>query len=137
MENKEKQNQEIYMEFQALEQHIKQLQGQLEMVTQQLMELSVTNNSLDELNSIKTGKEIFVPISSGIFAKANISSTTELLVNVGANVVVQKDVPSTKKLILQQIEEIKKVQMQFMNELDKMTSRASELEMELQKLVGK
>ena len=134
--DKEEKAREMFMEFQAVEQHIKQLQKQLEMITGQLIDLTVTNNSLDEFSNIDSKKEIFVPLSSGIFTKANLSGTQELLVNVGANVVVKKDVPSTKKLIGKQVEEIKKVQRQMIEELEKMTSHAAELEMKIQSVVS-
>ena len=135
-DEKEKKAQEMYMEFQVLEQHIRQLQKQLEAVTQQLIELTVTSSSLDEFNKIKPGKEIFVPLSSGIFAKASIKETSGLLVNVGANVVVQKDVASTKKLIQRQMEEIKKIQEQMVNELEKLTGHAAQLETQLQGMIS-
>ena len=136
MEDKEKKAQEMYMEFQAIDQHIKQLQKQLESVTHQLIDLNSTGNSLDEFNKIGPGKDIFVPLSSGIFAKASIKDTMQLLVNVGANVVVKKDVDSTKKLIQRQMEEIKKIQKQMIEELEKMTSHAAQLEMKLQELIS-
>ncbi|MEK6947385.1 MAG: hypothetical protein AABX32_07305, partial [Nanoarchaeota archaeon] len=66
MEGKEKQAQEMYMEYQMLDQHIKKMQAQLEAITNQLMEAASTNSAIDELDKIKSGKEIFVPISSGI-----------------------------------------------------------------------
>ena len=119
-----------------LEQHIKQLQKQLELITNQLMELHVTSHSLDEFNKIKNAKEVFVPLSSGIFAKATIQDTSELIVNVGANVVVKKDTVSTKKLIQNQIEEIKKIQKQMIDDLEKMANSAAQLEMQLQSLVS-
>ena len=136
MEDREKKAQEMYMQFQVLDQNIKQLQKQLEMITHQLIELNATSNSLDELKTIGNGKEIFVPLSSGIFAKASIKDTSELLVNVGANVVVRKDVASTKTLIQNQMEEIKKIQKQIIDELDKMTNHAAQLEMQLQGMVS-
>ena len=136
MEEKEKKAQEMYMQFQAIDQHIKQLQNQLEMVTRQLIELNATGSSLDEFRKIGVGKEIFVPLSSGIFAKAVIKDNSELLVNIGANVAVKKDVESTKSLIQNQIEEIKKIQVQMIGELEKMTSHAARLESQLQGLVS-
>lgn len=136
MEDKEKKSQEIYMQFQVIEQHIKQLQKQLEMVTHQMVELNVTSNSLDDFKKINTVREVFVPLSSGIFAKAVIKDTSELLVNVGANVVVKKDVAETKNLIQRQIEEIKKVQRQMIDDLEKMTSHAAQLERQLQELIS-
>ena len=109
MEDKQEKTQEMYMEFQALDQRIKQIQKHLEVLTSQIMEMSGTSSSLDEFNKIKKGKEIFVPLSSGIFAKATLNDTSELLVNVGANTVVTKDVQSAKKLINSQVDEMKKL----------------------------
>ena len=137
MEEKEKKAQEMYMEFQMLEQHIKKLQAQLEAVTGQLMELNSTSNGLDEFEKIKGEREIFVPVSSGIFAKAKLTETTELLVNVGSNVVVKRDVSSAKKLIHGQMNEIKKIQERIADQLDKLTSRAGELQEGLQELVSR
>ncbi|MBI2558437.1 prefoldin subunit alpha [Candidatus Woesearchaeota archaeon] len=136
MEDKEKKAQEMYLQFQAIEQNIKQLEKQLEVVTHQLMELSVTSSGLDELDTIKAGKDIFVPLSSGIFAKAVIKDTSELLVNVGANVIVKKDNVSTKRLIQNQVEEIRRIQKQIIDELEKMTGYAAQLEMQLQGILA-
>ena len=136
MEDKEKKAQEMYMEFQMIDQHIKQLQKQLEMITTQLIELTATTNSLDEFKKISAGSNIFVPLSSGIFAAASIKDTSELLVNVGANVVVKKDIASAKKLIQNQIEELNKIQKQIINDLEKMTNNAAQLEMKLQSIMS-
>ena len=135
-EKNEQAMQELYMQFQMMEQKIKQIQKQLEMVTGNLVELTVTLNGLDDFSKTDLKKEILVPLNSGIYAKANLKSNSELLVNVGANVIVTKDIPSTKKLIQSQVEEVKKVQHEMPAELEKMTNHASSLEMQLQNLVG-
>ena len=137
MEEQEKKAQEAYMQFQMLEQQIKQLQSQFEMVSQQLIELAATSNSLDDFQKIRDVREAFIPISSGIFARASIKDTSELLVNVGANVVVKKDLASTKKLILSQMEEIKKIQKQMGDELERTVNHAAQLEIHLQNLIPK
>jgi prefoldin alpha subunit len=135
MEQNEKKAQEMYMEYQMLEQGMRQLQKQLEMVTQQMMEVSSTRSSLDDFKNSKEGSEILVPINSGIFAKASLKSNSELLVNVGAGVVVTKDVESAKKLLEGQVEEMKKVQKKMVDELERLASKAENLEKELQKLM--
>ena len=136
MEEKEKKAQEMYTQFQMLEQRIKQLQQQLEGITSHLMELNATSSSLEEFGKVSPGKEVFVPFSSGIFAKASIKDVSELLVNVGANVVVKKDIASTKDIIRIQIEEIKKIQKQMVYDLEKMTNHAAQIEMQLQSLIS-
>ena len=134
-EEKEQKAQRLYMEFQELDQHIKQVQKQIEMISSQLMEATVTRNSLEEFGKIETGKEIFVPVSSGIFAKAEIKSNSELLINIGANVVVQKNLDGAKKLIQGQIEEIKSAQKRIIEEYEKMTDKAAEMQSQLQAML--
>ena len=135
-EDKEKKVQEMYMEFQALDQRIKQIQKHLEVLTNQIMEMTGTGNSLDEINKMKKDRELLVPLSSGIFAKATLSDTTDLLVNVGANVVVTKNIASAKKLINGQVEEMKKLQRRMIEDLEKMAERAGNLEVQLQSMVS-
>ena len=136
MENMEAKAQEMYMEFQELDNRIKQLQKHLEVLTNQIMEMTGTLNTLDEFSTMKKDKEIFVPLSSGIFAKAILKDASELLVNVGSNVVVTKNAPSAKKLISGQIDEMKKLHKRLVEDLEKMAGRAGNLEMELQKMVS-
>ena len=136
MTDKEQKAQEMYMEYQALDQRIKQLQKQLELITQQIMEATSTSQSIEEFRNAKAGSEIFVPLTSGIFAKATLKDTSELLVNVGAGTVVAKDISSAKKLIVSQIDEMQKVQKRMADELEKMMGHAGQLEMQLQKMVS-
>ncbi|HLG24793.1 MAG TPA: prefoldin subunit alpha [Candidatus Nanoarchaeia archaeon] len=136
MNEPEKKAQQLYSEFQMIDANVKQLQRQLELATQQIMEISSTSQSLDEFEKIQSGKEILVPLSSGIFAKASIKDNSELLVNVGSNVVVSKDVASTKALLQKQLEEVRSVHSQMNNELEKMIHRATKIQVELSGLVG-
>ncbi|HLC50162.1 MAG TPA: prefoldin subunit alpha [Candidatus Nanoarchaeia archaeon] len=135
METNEKKAQEIYMEYQMLEQGIKQLQKQLEMVTQQIMEVASTSSSLDDFKKTKEGTEILVPVSSGIFARASLKDSSELLVNVGSGVVVKKTVEDAKKLLEGQLNEMQKVQKHMVDELEKMANKAESLEKQLQSMM--
>jgi len=119
---------EAYMEYQMIEQQTKQFHRQLEAVAQQLMEMNSTIISLEEFGKLKPQKEIFVPINSGIFAKARLENAEELLVNVGAGIVVAKDIPSTKKIISAQVEELKQVQKRMIEELESLASKAAQIE---------
>ena len=136
MDEKEKKAQEMYMEYQVLDQRIKQAQKQLELIMQQIMEANSTSRSLEEFRSLKEGSEILVPLTSGIFARASLKDPSELLVNVGAGTVVTKDISSAKKLISGQVEEMQKVQQKMSDDLEKMMEKAGQLEMELQKIVS-
>lgn len=133
----EKEMQEKYIELQSLEQQMAQVQKYLQLMDNQIIELTTTNKALDDLKDVKPNTNILVPISNGIFAKAEIKDSKELIVNVGANVTVKKDVKSTKDLIEKQIDEIKSNYGQINSEMQKLGVKASAIEKELQEIISK
>ena len=135
MEN-EKKAQELYMQLQMIQENAKQIYKQLQMAESQLMELVMTIQSLDEFRQINEKTEIFVPLNSGIFAKAELKKADELLVNVGANVAVKKDISSTKKLVERQLEQLRDIRERMASDLKKLTMQGGMIEEDLQKLVS-
>lgn len=128
--------QEKYMELQLIEQQAKQIQKQAQLVESQIDELTSANDALDDLKNTKPGTKILVPISNGIFAKAEIKDTKDLIVNVGSNVTVNKDVESAKNLIKTQIDEIKAFQEKIMIDFQKLGVKGTVIEQELQKMIS-
>ena len=131
MTEKEEKLQKLYLEFQMLDQQIKQLEKQNIALSNQLMELMATNQSLEDMEKLKGKTEILVPLSSGIYAKAELKDNKNFIVNVGANTALVKDVQSTKKLMESQIDEMKKLQVKLINQLQEHTTKAAMLEQEI------
>lgn len=128
--------QKLYVEFQMLSQHIKQLEEKTTALNNQLMDLAVTNQSLEEMKKLKQGTEILVPLSSGIYTKAEIKDSKNVIVNVGSNVTTVKDIDSTKKLIEAQIEDVKNLHERLVNELQNNTSKAVILEEQINNIAS-
>jgi len=74
MKEKEEKLQKLYVEFQILNQQIQQLEKQSTMLNNQLMELTVTSQSLEDIKKTKEGTEILVPLSGGIYAKQSLKT---------------------------------------------------------------
>ena len=136
-EDKEMKLKEKYTELRMIDQQIRQIQKQMQELENQIMEIMYVQQSLDDLKDVKVGKEILVPVSSGIFAKATLKENNELLVNVGANTVVKKDVNSVKELLQGNISEIKKLEQHFLQDLQKLSMQAAGIEKEMNSLVSK
>ncbi len=136
MEEKQAQLQQKYMEMQMLDQQMKQMQKQAEAIEKQAAELEEVQQSLDDLANSKQGADMFVPISSGIFLKAKLDDNAKLAVNVGSGTVVSKDIPSTKAMLEEQANEMRKFQKEINTQFDQMAGRMSELQKELQGIVG-
>ena len=133
---KEEELQKLYVEFQMLNQQIKQLESQGTALSSQLMELTATNQSLEDMKKINKGAEILVPLSSGIYTKAEIKDNKNFIVNVGSGTAVVKDIDTTKKLIETQVNEIEKLQKNLINELQTQTAKAASLELEINKITS-
>jgi prefoldin alpha subunit len=128
--------QKMYSEFQMINQQIKQLENQSTALNNQLLELMSTNQSLDEIDKVKENSEILVPLSTGIYARAQLKNSNSFIVNIGANVAMDKDLNSTKEVIQEQVIEIRKLQESLMNELQTHTQKSSSLELEMNKLAS-
>ena len=136
MEENEEKMQKLYMEFQMLDQQIKHLEKQNESLASHLMELKATSQSLEDMGKVSNGTEILVPLSSGIYAKAELKDNNNFIVNVGANIALSKDVQSTKKIIESQISEIKKLKESLMLQMHTQMQKAASLEQEIEKIAS-
>ena len=136
MKENEKRFQEIYVEFQVLSSSIQQLEKQSAALENHLLELMTTKQSLHDMENVKPGTEILVPLSAGIYAKADIRENDRFIVNVGSNIALSKSLASTKNIIEGQITEIKKLQENLSQELGVSTAKAAELEEELNKIAS-
>ncbi|MBI2107973.1 prefoldin subunit alpha [Candidatus Woesearchaeota archaeon] len=132
----EKKAQELYTQLQMYNENAKQIHKQLQMVEGQYVELAGTSQSLKEFGKSKKGSKILVPLNSGIFVPAELSDNDNLVVNVGANVAVSKNVESTLKLIDRQVEQLKELRDKMALDLNRIVTRGSMIEEELKKLVS-
>lgn len=137
MKEEEQKLQEKYIEMKTIEEQMKQIQQQAATLEQQLVELMGVKQSLEDFKKANKGDEILIPVSPGIFAKAELKDNKEFLVNVGANIIVKKDIESTKKLMDKQIEEIRGLHSTVMMQIQRLALKASSIEQELNELASK
>ena len=126
-----------YIEIQILEQQIKQIQKNLEILNQQIFELNMISNSLTEIKKTKIGQELLIPLGSGIFIKTELKDNNEILTNVGSDVVVSKTNAETKTFIKSQTEFVTEMITKIEQELHLSISKYEELKEDLQELVKK
>ena len=128
--------QNLYMEFQMLNNAIKQLEKQNQVLENQLMELVSTNQSLEDIQKVKEGTEILVPLSSGIYVQAELKDSSNFIVNIGSSIALNKDVNATRKIIEEQISEIGKMRENLAEELQSNVGKAASIESEMKKIAS-
>ncbi|MEK6936747.1 MAG: prefoldin subunit alpha [Nanoarchaeota archaeon] len=129
--------QQKYIELQILNQQIKKVQEQFMLLQQQLAELTSLETSLIEMNDIKKDSEIFSSIGSGIFVNSKLADPGNVMVNVGAGILVTKTVEEAIKLVKVQVENVNKSQEAVKEELTKAATYSEQLTQELNELVEK
>ncbi|MFH1365772.1 MAG: prefoldin subunit alpha [archaeon] len=116
---------ELFFKMNMLDQYMKNMQQQIEVVENEIRELSLLKKDLEELKN-SSGKEIFSSVGKNIFIKAKIISE-ELLMNIGEETLVKKSIPETAKIMEKQIEKLKIVKKEILSEIDNLNEEARKL----------
>jgi|SRR3989344_5259681 len=124
--------QEKYEEFQLLDQTIKQLQQHHSMLHSQLVELRKIEQSVLEIGALKKENGLLVPLGAGVFVKATLKATDEMIVNVGASTLVKKTKEETLVAVRKQINELDEFFGQVEAELTEKITEATQLHEALQ-----
>lgn len=130
----EDKNLEKKIELQVLVQYVTQLQQQISNLDAQINELQELETALTDINLATKKNPMFASLGSGIFLESELKDNNEVLVNIGQNVIVRKSVPEAKKLIKEQIEQLKLIEKQLESELNNYIALGRTLEEELSSL---
>ena len=130
VEKKEKSSQqemqEKYMKAQMLEQQYKQLQKYLDTFDEQVASIRALVEALGEFSGLKKGDRILAPLTNGIFIRATLDTSSELLINVGQNTIVAKTVPEAVKMLEGQEAEVRKYRAETMKQLEELMRQLEE-----------
>ncbi len=121
---------EKYVELSTLDSNLKQMQQQLEYFDQQFGEILTISADLEELRSCRPGSGLLVPVHQGIFLRATLENTDELLVNVGNNVAVPKKLDDAISMVAGQLGDMQEMREKIAKEMERLMSKAEQLQKE-------
>lgn len=124
-----------YMELQMMQHQLQQLQQQISALDSQSAEMDMVQQALTEFEQVKQGTESFVTLTPGIFVKAKIERTDAVVLNVGSGAMVEKSIPDAKTVVAQQAVELRKLQEELTEQLQKIAAKAESTQEELRDLV--
>ncbi|PIO00347.1 prefoldin subunit alpha [archaeon CG10_big_fil_rev_8_21_14_0_10_43_11] len=112
----EEDKQQALYQMQLMQQEAEKIEQQIIELEKRRIELDVVLMSLDEIKNQKKS-DILVPVGSGVFAEGTLKEAKGVLVNVGSNIVVRKDIEDAKKSVKEQIDEIENIKDMLQKEL--------------------
>lgn len=124
--------------YQMLQAELEELKRQNQMVDGRMIELETSIHALTEMNDVKKDNETLIPLGSGCYAHSRVK-TDEVLLDIGAGVMVTRSLISAKNFLKEREKEIeqagKKIHMQsedIVNNLNKLTPEVQKIVMEAQ-----
>jgi prefoldin alpha subunit len=134
-ESKEKINkrkQELYVELKDLDTQIKQLNAHIENIDEQIADLNSNKQTLNKFSELKPGAELRVPLSSGIYVKAELKDIKKVMVNVGASVTVEKTPEEVVVILDGQITELNSYRETLIAQIKQLIVRIEEIQKEFE-----
>jgi prefoldin alpha subunit len=126
--------QEKYVELQLLSMQIKQFEEQLTMIDQKSLELENLRVALHNLHELKPGTKSFSQIGSGVFVSGTLDNTNEVLLNVGAGVIVKKTAHEAEESITKQLGQLEDIMLELSQNLKQYVAKAQAVEAEINEL---
>ncbi|MBI2666286.1 prefoldin subunit alpha [Candidatus Woesearchaeota archaeon] len=102
----QQQLQQKYMHFKFLQQQLEQIAQQVQLMRQQYSELDAAKEAVDEIGKSALNKEILAPIAEGLFMKVRLQDNTKVILNVGANASVEKNISDVRNILENQKQEM-------------------------------
>ncbi len=121
----------IAQEYTVLSQLAEELQKEITLAQNLLQEVDATVITLKNISSLGESKEILIPISSGVYAKALINRQEKFLVAIGSNILVEKDLNETLQFLEQRRGELQKIIERRVDELNNVLGRLQQLQASL------
>tara|TARA_Y100000310_G_scaffold237646_1_gene240937 strand:- start:176 stop:574 length:399 start_codon:yes stop_codon:yes gene_type:complete len=131
MENEE-QMKEKYMQFQAIQQQLEQINEHLETLMQQNSEVEISINAIKEIGKTEVNNDILALVANGIFIKAKLLDNQKLIVNVGSDTTVEKTVPEVVKLLEEQQKQMNKKMVEADSMMQELSSQAMKMYQEIE-----
>ena len=129
-------SEQMMMEYEQIRGQIEALQENLSMIDSSVMQMDAAIDALNAASTLTGDNEILLPVGADSFLSAKITDTKNVLVGVGAEVAVQKNIADaisdakSKKDVLVKTRETRG------GELERLVGIAQEMAPKLQAMMG-
>ena len=107
-QSKEDQLRRILYELQLMEGTAQVLQQRLQILTSAQAELSLSQQSINDMKELKPDTPLLVPVGGDAIVHAKTGSLDKVIVGVGANVSIEMELPKALDDVNKRLEEVEK-----------------------------
>ena len=100
-----------------------ELQSRLSMINSAISEMRLSNVTLDGLENQKKGTQLFVPVGGGSYVKAKLETSKQVIVGIGADVAVEKNLKDAKAEVETRLASMEKTREALGQQLNQVVAR--------------
>ena len=130
----EKEFQRKYLQLQLYKHQLNAYAEEKGKIDNRIAELRMTIDALENIGKINKGEEIWSPLGSSTFVMSDIKDTENVLVNIGAGVVIKSTRQRSIEILQSRLDEIEDVSRSLIAEMVKYSEEVEKLEPEVQRL---
>ena len=113
---------------------IEYLRGQIGVIDATIADLRTVDATLAYLKDKGKGKPIYIPLGSGIAIKGKIEDPNDVIMDVGAGILVGATVEEARENIEKRINALMNLRLALLRKIEEDTRKVNELLKELQKM---
>ncbi|MBI2583155.1 MAG: prefoldin subunit alpha [Candidatus Aenigmarchaeota archaeon] len=126
--------QKKYLQLQLLKQYVTAMIEEKGKIETKIAESAVTMHAAESISNVQKGEEFWAPLGSDAYMLSDIVDVKNLLLNVGANVYVQKTIEEANELLQKRRKEYEEVNEKMGAEIAEMVRQIELLERQVQEM---
>ncbi|MGQ4834112.1 MAG: prefoldin subunit alpha [Candidatus Asgardarchaeia archaeon] len=129
-------NELLYL-LQVYEAQLKTLENQLSLINLRLQELKAAKEFLTSLSSLDLNTELLFPIGGGVFIRGKVIDKENVLMDIGANVVVKRGLNESSETVNNDIMDLENTKKQIEQQTMQLLNKYEELRRLLEQYLGR
>ena len=122
---------QLAAEYTAISQLIDEVKQRIDLLNASLNDIASAKGALEELEAVKEGEELLVPIGAGVYVRVRVVDKSSVLVTVGASILVEKGLEEARKYLDEREQRVRDLLRRHVSDYQALASRLSEIEREL------
>lgn len=124
----------LVVELQILQETAESIQSRIGLTNAAINEVQIAYNTLEGIKKEKRGSSLLIPIGGGSYVKSKLDDSNTLIVGIGANVAVEKNVDEAQEAFQTRLVRFEKVRNSLQQQLEEIATKITNTRTQFQTL---
>lgn len=131
----EEELQQEYFKLQLFSMQMQEIEKQVGTLEEQAVQLQKLEESVGDIQNFKPGSKVLAPISPGLYVESELRNPDKLLMNIGSDVFVHKEIKEAQDILQSRIKRVEEGIQNLTVDFQNISTEAQKSQEKLQKHV--